>query len=442
MSETRNIIFLGASYAGISATHYFLQSVYPHLPVSSTVKYKVILINDSPKWYQRHASPRAIASTDLMPNEKIFLDIAPGFEQYGDKVQFIVCKATSWEPDKRVIIITDPSGKEVAMSYHALVLATGSKSPSAIWSSYGNGHEEVETALAEVNAQVKAAKSIVIAGGGPAGVETAGEIAEYLNGSPGWFQSRPKNPKAQITLITSSDKLLPKLRPAIAKQAEHDLNRLGVEVKYNTKVRLSSPTDTTPNLNSPLTSPQILSSSKTANQTKLTLSSGAEIHTDLYLPALGSTPLTSYIPSHLLSLTSHLLTTESTLRVTLAAGPLTYALGDITSFTQGGIPEIQLEVPVLASNMERDLLAVHNAGGDLSAKPKGKDRGYEPEMRELQLVPVGRGGGVGSAWGWRVPSWAVWAIKGRDYMVGMSVGRVYGKPKVKEVRWAAEGQTA
>ena len=171
-----------------------------------------------------------------MPNEKIFLDIEPGFKQYGDKVKFIVGKATSLDPQKRVLSISEPSGRETAISYHALVLATGSKSPSAVWSSYGNGHEEIEAALANANAQVKAARSIVIAGGGPAGVETAGEIGEYLNGAPGWFQSRPKHPKAQITLITSSDKLLPRLRPAIAKQAEHDLNRLGVEVKYNIKV--------------------------------------------------------------------------------------------------------------------------------------------------------------------------------------------------------------
>lgn len=238
MSETRNIVFLGASYAGISATHYFLKHVYPNLPASSTIKYKVILVNASPKWYQRHASPRAIANTLLMPNEKIFLDIEPGFKQYGDKAQFLVGKATSWSPEKRVLFITEPSGKEISVSYHALVLATGSKSHSAIWSSYGNGHEEIETALADANAQVKAAKSIVIAGGGPAGVETAGEIAEYLNGTPGWFQSRPKKLKAQITLITSSGKLLPRLRPAIAKQAERDLNRLGVDVKYNIKVRL------------------------------------------------------------------------------------------------------------------------------------------------------------------------------------------------------------
>jgi hypothetical protein len=162
--------------------------------------------------------------------------------------------------------------------------------------------------------------------------------------------------------------------------------------------------------------------------------------TDLYLPALGSTPLSSYVPEQLLDPHGRVLTTESTLRVTPKAGPLVYALGDIASFTMGGIPEIQLEVPVLASNMKRDLLAAHS--GDLASKPKGEDRVYEPERRELQVVPVGRGGGVGAAWGWRVPSWAVWLIKGRDYMVGQSLDGVYGKPQLKESAWKAEGQTA
>ena len=429
MSETRNIVFLGASYAGISATHYFLKHVYPHLPTSPTVKYKVVLINDSPKWFLRHASPRAIASADLMPNEKIFLDIEPGFAQYGDKVQFVVGKATSWDPEKRVVIISSPadssgSSKELPISYHALVLATGSKSASPLWSSQGNGHEEIEAALADANAQVKRAKSIVIAGGGPAGVETAGEIAEYLNGSPGWFQTKPANPKAQITLLTSSDKLLPRLRPAIAKQAERDLSRLGVEVKYKIKVLESS---------------TIADESKpTATTTKLTLSNNTTLNTDLYLPALGSTPLTSYIPSHLLDpTTSLLLTTQSTLRVTPAACPLTYALGDITSFTRGSILEIIAQVPVLASNMQRDLLAAHENG--FGAKPQGKDRIYEPELRELQVVPVGRRGGVGAAWGWRVPSWVVWLVKGRDYMVAGGVDRVFGRADEKEVRWVGEG---
>lgn len=146
------------------------------------------------------------------------------------------------------------------------------------------------------------------------------------------------------------------------------------------------------------------------------------------------------MPKHLLDAHNRVLTTESTLRVTSEAGPLVYAVGDITSFTMGGIPEIMNEVPVLASNMKRDLLVAHS--GDLSAKPKGADRTYVPETRELQVVPVGRGGGVGAAFGWRLPSFFVWLIKGRDYMVGKSVGRLYGENEVKEVKWQGEGQIA
>lgn len=418
MSETRNIVFLGASYAGLSATHYFLKHVYPNLPTSPTVKYKVILVNASPKFYQRHASPRAIASSALMPNDKLFLDIEPGFKQYGDKVQFVVGKATFWNPEKRTVSIKLPSGEETALDYYALVLATGSKTSSLTQSSHGNSHEEIEDALATMSTQVKNAKSIVIAGGGPAGVETAGEIAEFLNGTPGWFQSKPANPKAQITLLTSSSKLLPSLRPAIAKEAEQKLHRLGVEVKYNTKVTSSSPSPSQP------------------SQTELTLSDSTTLFTDLYIPSIGITPLTSYIPSHLLDSRGRVLATESTLRASDAAGPRVYALGDITSFTRGGIPEIQLEVPVLASNMQRDILAAH-AGVEV----QGKDRIYVPELRELQLVPVGRQGGVGAIWGWRLPSWAVYLIKARDFMVGAGREKVFGEKEGKEVKWVVEGQS-
>lgn len=418
MSETRNIVFLGASYAGLSATHYFLKHVYPNLPTSPTVRYKVTLVNASPKFYQRHASPRAIASSALMPNDKLFLDIEPGFKQYGDKVQFVVGKATFWDPEKRTVSIKLPSGEETALDYYALVLATGSKTSSLTQSSHGNSHEEIEDALATMSTQVKNAKSIVIAGGGPAGVETAGEIAEFLNGTPGWFQSKPANPKAHITLLTSSSKLLPSLRPAIAKEAEQKLHRLGVEVKYNIKVTSSSPSPSQP------------------SQTEITLSDSTTLFTDLYIPSIGITPLTSYIPSHLLDSRGRVLATESTLRAPDAAGPRVYALGDITSFTRGGIPEIQLEVPVLASNMQRDILAAHDG-----LEVQGKDRIYVPELRELQLVPVGRQGGVGAIWGWRVPSWAVWLIKARDFMVGAGREKVFGEKEGKEVKWVVEGQS-
>jgi NADH dehydrogenase FAD-containing subunit len=53
---------------------------------------------------------------------------------------------------------------------------------------------------------LSSAKSIVVAGGGPAGVETAGELGEYLNGQAGWFHSGMSKPKVQITVVTAGPK--------------------------------------------------------------------------------------------------------------------------------------------------------------------------------------------------------------------------------------------
>ena len=82
MADNRNIIFLGASYAGLAASHYFLKHVYPQLPTDAKIKYQVLIIDPSAKWYMRHASPRAIASEEKAPADKVFLDIEPGYRQY------------------------------------------------------------------------------------------------------------------------------------------------------------------------------------------------------------------------------------------------------------------------------------------------------------------------------------------------------------------------
>lgn len=93
MPETRNILVLGASYAGLGATHYFLRHVYPHLPRVAAIEYKVVLVDASSKMFQRTASPRALVSPELISPEQIFLDIEPGLQQYGDKVRLVQAKA-------------------------------------------------------------------------------------------------------------------------------------------------------------------------------------------------------------------------------------------------------------------------------------------------------------------------------------------------------------
>lgn len=389
MAETRNIIFLGASYAGSGAAHYFSKHILPKLPKSETVSYRAIIIDPSSKWYQRHASPRALCSEDLIPYKNIFLNTPDGFKQYGEAVSFVQGKAISWDAEARSVNIQKADGTEENLPYYALVIATGTKTHSPLFAMQGTDYTANREALEKMRKQLPGAKTIVIAGGGPAGVETAGEIGEYLNGSPGWFSSRPANPKAKITLYTNADKLLPVLKPNVAKQAEGYLNRVGVDVKYNTKITGAIETGD--------------------GKTKVTLQDGNEVVADIYIPATGLAPMTEYAPKHLLDDKGYIKVNPETLRVD-EAGPRVYAVGDAASVSKNSIVEILSMVPVVGQNLKRDL---HAADGKPAA---GEDKKLKPQAGETQLVPIGSKG-VGAVFGHKVPSLMVWAIKGRNYMI-------------------------
>ena len=392
MPETRNILFLGVSYAGSGAAHYFGKHILPKLPKSDGITYRAIIIDPSSKWFLRHASPRALCSEDLIPTNQIFLNTEDGFKQYGEAVSFVQGSAIAWDDKARTVQIRKPDGSEETLAYYALIVATGTKTLSPLFAMQGTQYTENQEALEKIRKQLPTAKHIVIAGGGPAGVETAGEIGEMINGAAGWFSSRPSNPKVEITLYTASEKLLPVLRPAIAKQAEGYLNRVGVDVVYKTK---------------------IASAEETADgKTKVKLQDGKEVTADIYIPATGLIPMTDFVPKHLLNEKNFIKNNAETMRID-EAGPRVYAVGDATSTSRKSIIDILGTVPVLGANLKRDLLAAHEKA---DAKPTGDDKKWKPSPEETQLVPIGSKG-VGALFGYKLPSVMVWAIKGRNYMI-------------------------
>ena len=88
--------------------------------------------------------------------------------------------------------------------------------------------------------------------------------------------------------------------------------------------------------------------------------------------------------------------------------------------------------------MKRDLLAFADAGEEkpgATITPKGGDRPYKPNLKETQMVPVGRSKGVGAIFGWKLPSFMVWLIKGRDYLTGTAPDLVNGDKWKKENSW-------
>ncbi|KAK7536350.1 uncharacterized protein J3D65DRAFT_628295 [Phyllosticta citribraziliensis] len=409
-AETHNIVVLGASWSGLSAAHYTLKHILPKLANSDT--YHVYLINSSPDFYWRVAGPRAAVSAQLMPDDKVLYPIAPGFAQYDSKhFTFIVGTATAWDPTARSLTLDTAGGQQQVLPYHALVVATGTRTPTPLLSLHATA-EETKNELSKIRTALTSAQTVLIAGGGPAGVETAGEVGELLNGPPGWFSSGPKTRKATITVVTADSKLLPALRPALASKAELFLSKVGVDVKKNVRVESATPA--------------------ADGQTTVSLSNGETQLVDVYIAATGVRPNTAFVPAHLLTDRGYLSTNAQTLRVD-AAGPRVFALGDVGSYTRGGIMDIYDAVPVAMTNLARDLGAYSADKPD--AAPAGPDRTYTPNLKETQLVPVGQSKGVGAVFGWKLPSMMVWAIKGRDYMVSNAGSIVEGSKWAKESSW-------
>ena len=396
-ASKKDIVILGGSYSGISAAHQILRHGLPALPDSSP--YRVVLISASSLAMCRPACPRALIADAMFPQDKLFVDITKQFEQYDkEKWTFVHGTVTQVDHSARTVAISrHGTEQKEEFTFHALVIATGASTPSPLM-----GLNTNETALreswTEFRQALPTAKQIVIVGGGPTGVEVAGELGEYLNGKAKRFASKLENPKVVITLVTSGTEILSVLRPAIAKTAEQYLAGVGVTIIKNTRVESVSPEDAGLNISS-LTS-----------KSTVTLSNSTKLEADLYIPTTGATPNTSFLSPSLLSSDGRVTTNPQTLRVD-GAGPRIYAAGDASSYARPAIHNIMAAIPILGANIKRDLLL----DAEAPANQAGEDKIFKEDTRETQLVPIGKNKGVGAAMGWKLPSWLIWMIKGRDY---------------------------
>ncbi|KAL2864024.1 NAD(P)/FAD-dependent oxidoreductase [Aspergillus lucknowensis] len=413
----KTILILGASYAGTATAHYALKHTIPSLPDPSS--FEVVLVAPSRHALCRPATPRALLSDDFFDQDKLFIDVEQQFKQYGERFRFVHGRATRLDTEGRVVsveLVKDAGEGEVTLevAYHALIIATGSSTPSPLHGLNSSGRDELRAHWTAFRAALPSAKTIVIAGGGPAGIETAGELGEYLNGRAGWFSSKLENPKVKLTVVSREEKILPLLRPSIAQTAEGFLAKVGVDVIRGVSVDSVSPPDGGRGEGGSLTA-----------KTEVKLSNGQTLAADLYIPAYGTIPNTGFVPEGLRAENGRVETNPQTLRVE-KAGERVYAVGDASNYARPAVHLIMEVIPVLAANIKRDLL---RAAGE---SPSGEDRVFKEDKREMQFVPIGRSKGVGAAMGFRVPSLLVWLIKGRDYFVSMAGKMWNGQHWAKE----------
>ncbi|EME87534.1 uncharacterized protein MYCFIDRAFT_118732, partial [Pseudocercospora fijiensis CIRAD86] len=380
MSETRNIVVVGASFGGLGVAHYICKHILPKLRQSQDAKYVLHLIDPSTHFWWHIAAPRQIVSVKELTIEKSFVPIKDCFKQYPtlqDSIVFTQASATALNTQDRKLTITKADGSSETLDYYALVIATGVKTPTPLTGFHGN-YTVSEQALKDMNAKLASAKEIVISGGGPVGVETAGEIATQYGS------------KAKITLIAGGDKLLPVLNKSRAEKAQRLLEKIGVKVVYG--VKATGKNDTAD------------------GKTEVLLDNGKSMTADVYIPAYGVTPNTDWLPEELRGPKGYVATNAATLRVD-KAGARVYAAGDVAGVDKGGVMAMNATIPILGSNMAHDLLEDAKAG----TSPEKK---YAFKEAETQVVPVGPKTGVAAFNGWGMPAFAVRLIKGKDYMLG------------------------
>lgn len=409
----KNIVILGGSFAGISAAHYILRHVRSRMPYKAS--YQVVIVSASSQGMCRPACPRALISDDKFPQNELFLNIPQLFQQYiyeRNSYRFIQGTATELDHTNRTVSISFPTGHTVKIDFYALVIATGASTPSPLLG-LTRDSDFLRTKWAEFRKALPTAKSIIIAGGGPAGIETAGELGQYLNCLANTRSCmKLENPKVAITVVTAASKILPILKLSRAEKAEEYLAKLGVTVIKEARVMTVTPTGA--------------GTDDVASKATLTLEDGRILEADLFIPATGLKPNTSFINESLLTADGRVDTKPSTLRVD-KAGPRIYAIGDASSFARPAVHNIVAAVPILGGNMKRDFLLA--LGNDRTAPP---ERIFKEDTREVQLVPIGYKMGVGAAMGIGMPAWLVWFIKGRNYWVSFSKGLWTGRTWAQE----------
>ena len=427
--EPLNILILGASYAGLACAHHFLDHTLAQLRITTSAPaYRLVIVSPSTHIYWNIAAPRALVSADAMKQENLFVEIEEGFHRHrGCGVVFVQGEATGLDLGQRIVRV-EVFGKEGAkraslvmgkrmsrnfndgskvqmIPYHALVMATGSSAHSELLGLHGT-HLNTMGSLNAFHARVAVAKSIIVGGGGPSGVEVAGQLATYLNYTGTWpFRRRVKEPK-RIVLITGGERCLQNLKPAVSRKAEKLLSSLGVEVQHGTRI-LAAQHDF-----------------DSSGQTRVSLNDNSSLTADLYIPCTGVDPNTQYVPTDLLDSKGYIQTHKTSLRVEHPrAGPRVYAIGDVAAYSQKYILDVYAAVPVLMHNLLNDLLAheyylASPYGGNQDKVDDLIDEAYTSRKLDSQLCPVTRFGGVGMIMGMSVPGWLVHLLKGRDYKVG------------------------
>lgn len=391
------IVIIGASFAGLTAAHGLLKTV---LPTISGKKFKVVQISPSNDFFWKIGAPRLIANPASLPLEKALIPIASGFQQYKpEQYEFVKAYVTSIDASSNTV----HTSTSVAIRYDSLVIASGTSFGSPIWS-VSDGSESLKTALADLHQRIPNAESILIAGGGAAGVETAGELGELYG------------KKKEITILSGTTNLLARLQnQKIGHDAASRLQKMGVKV-INDSVR-------------------VVEHTKANGKDVLKLSNGETKTVDVYIEATGDKPNTKFVPQEWLNENQQVKADPQTLRLDVPGVSNVYVYGAVGSYSNGSVVDVQFAKGAVLESLRSDLSGtgkskmkcgpIRVTNNNTEPGPRTKNV-YKKITSDMMFVPIGPTQGVGAAFGWALPSFIIKFAKSKDFMIGRAMKTVEG----------------
>lgn len=377
----KTVVVLGGGISGIATAHKLLKHAAPKLE-----GLKVVLVSASSHFYFNIAAVRGLIPGEIA-DDALFRPIAPGFAKYPKgSFEFVVGTAAALDLAGNAVRVRVVGQEDRTISYDQLVIATGSSlaADGVPFKNLGS-YDETIRAWHGLQERIDKAKTIVVAGAGPTGVETAGELAGRYGGAK------------KVTLVVDGQVALPGLLPAVGRAAEAELAKMGVQLLHGVRVTGSAEED---------------------GVAKLTLSDGKTLTADVYLPLYGVRPNTGFVPAHLLD-EGGSVKVDKTLRVEGLKN--VWAVGDVNN--------VELKVAMRAEAQTAHLF--RNLEATLLGKPEAALAEYKPAPGTMMFVTVGKKKGTGQIGTFKAFSFLVSYVKGRTLFVEKVPPLVAGKSMLR-----------
>ncbi|KAJ4856310.1 pyridine nucleotide-disulfide oxidoreductase domain-containing protein [Trichoderma breve] len=377
---TKTIVILGVGVAAAPLIRQTMRNV-----VLKEKDYNMIVVAPNTHFHWPIAMPRVVVPGQLA-DDKAMIDLRPFFKEYpADKFEFVQGVASAMDPASNTVDVLLSSGASRTINYHTLVVATGTSSKDNMpWKAMGDT-EHTKSRLREVQEQIKNAKSIVIAGGGQTGSETAGELG---------FEYSKEGRKEVYFIYNDSLPLAPPVMDSVRKQTKTELEKLKVKLVPNTKVTAVE---------------------YSGNDTILTLTSSdgktRTLTTQAYLPTTGGTPNSSFVPASLLDSEGYINQTAS---LQAKGYDNIFVIGDIGNLegSKAGVADAQTVHLIKA-------LPIYLKGGAMPV--------YTPSTKVMVGITLGRSRGTGQMGSFKVFSFLIHYAKGRflgtDYAHLIAAGK-------------------